>query len=459
MNTDNRELLDKPIKLLLMKYAIPSVISMLITSVYNIVDQIFLGQGVGYLGNTATNIAMPFVTLNLAVSLLIAVGCSSYMNLAMGRNDRQSASKAFGSAILLGCIFSLALGICGIIFVRPMAYMFGATPASMEYAVTYMRIISVGVIFTTPTTILNNAIRADGSPSFSMAATLVGALLNCVLDPLFIFIFKWGVAGAAWATVIGQIVSFVITALYIRKFKNIDFKREYISLKHSELAKILKQGSSSFVLQMSNVIVQVVMNNALRLWGEASIYGSDICIAALGITMKVNMIFNSIVLGFAIGQQPIIGFNYGAKQYKRAYDVYKYTTLITVVISFVGWLVFQLAPEVIISIFGQESALYNEFASMCLRIYLGAIFCAGFLISSSHMFQAIGKPIKSVVLTVLRQFALIIPLILILPHFFGVKGLLYSGLVTDIVSFVISLIFVWREKAEFDRLLSADISE
>lgn len=454
MTTGTNELLDKPIKPLLLKYAIPSVISMLINSIYNIVDQIFLGWGVGYLGNTATNIALPYVTLNLAVSLLIAVGCSSYMNLAMGRNERDSASRAFGSAILLGGIFSVALGLIGIFFARPMAYMFGATETSMSYAIEYMRIISVGVIFTNPTTILTNAIRADGNPNYSMIATMTGAILNCILDPLFIFVFKWGVAGAAWATVIGQIVSFILTAVYINKFKNFDFGKKYLTLKCKEISNVLKQGSSSFVLQLSNVIVQVVMNNSLRVWGAQSIYGSDICLAALGITMKVNMIFNSIVLGFAIGQQPIIGFNYGAKSYKRAFDTFKFTTLITVCISLVGWLLFQLAPNAIISIFGQESELYNEFATMCLQIYLGAIFCAGFLIPTSHMFQAIGKPNKSVILTLLRQFVIIIPLLLILPRFMGVNGLLYAGLITDVVSFVFSFVFVMKERKEFNGLIA-----
>lgn len=449
-NTNKTKTLQNPlgeekIPKLVAKYAIPSVISMLINAVYNIVDQIFLGHGVGFLGNTATNIALPFVTLSLAVSLLIGVGCSSYINLSLGRSEKEEASRAFCSSFILAFVFGVGLAALGLIFLKPLVYLFGATENSAEYAMQYMAVIAIGMPFNMPAILMNNAIRADGSPTYSMISISTGAILNCILDPLFIFVFKWGVFGAALATITGQIVSFILSLVYIKRFKTLEIKKEYFTLKSKCLKNVLHQGTSNFINQMSIVLVQVVMNNSLRVWGAQSIYGSDICLAALGVAMKVNNILISAITGIAIGQQPIVGYNYGAKKYDRAFEAYRFSAICASVLAVIGWGIFMLFPDKVVQIFGQEEALYSEFASMCINIVLAAVFLAGFQITTSNMFQAIGKPNLSAVLTLLRQPVVIVPLILILPRFFGVKGILYASSVTDVISFVFAVIFLLAE--------------
>ncbi len=446
-----RDLECEKIPKIVARYAIPSVVSMLINAVYNIVDQIFLGHGVGFLGNTATNIALPFVTLSLAFSLLIGVGCSSYMNLCLGRGQRETASRAFCSSFVLTLVAGVVMAVLGIVFLKPLVYLFGATEKSAQYAMEYMAVIAVGIPFNMPAVLLNNSIRADGAPAFAMVSISTGAILNCILDPLFIFVFHWDVFGAALATILGQIVSFFLSFSYIRKFKSIEIKREYFTLKNKNLKNVLHQGMSNFINQISIVLVQVVMNNSLRKWGAVSIYGSDVCIAALGVAMKVNNILISAITGIAIGQQSIIGHNYGAKNYKRAFDVYRFSATCATVLAVVGWGVFMLFPSEVVSIFGQEDELYTQFASMCINVFLSAIFVAGFQITTSNMFQAIGRPNISAILTMLRQLAIIIPLMLILPNFFGVKGLLYAGPLTDVISFVFSVIFLVGQKRTFGK--------
>ncbi len=436
---------------LVAKYAIPSMIAMLINAVYNIVDQIFLGHGVGFLGNTATNVTLPFVTLALAVSLLIGVGCSSYINLSLGRGKYEEASRAFCSSFVLALVCGLGIGVLGLIFLKPMAYLFGATESSLSYAMQYMAVIAVGTPFNMPTILLNNTIRADGAPTYAMISISTGAVLNCILDPLFIFVFHWGVFGAALATIIGQIVSFFLSLAYVKRFKTIEIKKEYFTLKNKGLKIVLHQGTSNFINQMSIVLVQVVMNNSLKKWGAMSIYGSDICLAALGVAMKVNNILISAITGIAIGQQSIVGYNYGAGNYKRVLATYRFSAMFAGVIAVAGWSAFMLFPERVVSIFGQEDALYNEFAIMCVNTFLSAVFLAGFQITTSNMFQAIGKPNKSAVLTLLRQPVVIIPLILILPKFFGVKGLLYSGPLTDVISAAFAAVFLAFEIKDLNK--------
>ncbi len=452
LNNDNPLGYEK-IPKLIMKYAVPSVISMLITAFYNIVDQIFIGRGVGYIGNTATNIAFPFVTFCLAIALLIGNGFSSYMNLRLGEGRRSEASRAFGSSILLATICGFVLSLIGFIFLNPLLYSFGATQNSFSYAYDYTSLLMIGLPFQTMTITMNNAIRADGSPRYSMISISSGSILNIVLDWLFVLGFGWGVKGAAVATVIGQLLSFVLTMLYIRRFKNIDVKKEYFTLKNKALFQTIGLGFSSFVIQFASVIVQVINNNVLKQYGIMSVYGADIPIAALGITMKVNMILISCLLGIAIGQQPIIGFNYGAGKYDRMLKAYFLATLIATGVAFAGWAVLMTCTQSIINIFGQEEALYNTFANLCIKRYLALVFTAGFGITTPHMFQAIGKPVISIIITLLRQIVILAPLAIILPKYLGIEGILYSCPITDFVTLIVSAVFVIIEVKKIKELM------
>lgn len=416
---------------LIMKFAVPCVIAFLVSAFYNIVDQIFIGQVVGYLGNAATNVAYPLVTFSIAGAVLIGDGCAANMSLKIGAGKREEVAGVFGNAFMLIIIVGIAFACVSFFFLEPFMLAFGATPTVLPYALDYTQIIVIGLPFSMISIMLNSSIRADGSPNYAMFAMLIGAVLNIGLDAWFMYGFGWGVRGAALATIIGQAVSFFFSLAYIRRFRNMKFERKDMKLHPRLFRASIALGLSSFITQIAIAIVQVVMNNTIATYGALSPYGSDIPLSALGIVMKVNMILISIILGIGVGAQPIWGYHYGAQHYRRVKSIYKISVLLASAISITGFLVFQFAPLGIINLFGQEDALYNEFATRCFQVFLLGVFLAGFQITTSIFFQAIGKPLKSAVLSLSRQTLFLIPLILILPMFFGVDGVLYAGPIAD----------------------------
>ncbi|MGB5822725.1 MAG: MATE family efflux transporter [Proteocatella sp.] len=430
---------------LLLKFAIPSVISMVVNALYNIVDQIFIGQGVGYLGNAATNVAFPLITIAMAIALMTGNGAAALYSLKLGAREEETASKTVGNAISMMIISGLGMLCMGLIFFKPLLYIFGATEAVMPYAIDYTRIIIIGLPFVITTVGLNAIIRADGSPKYSMYSMLIGAVINIILDPIFIFVFHMGVEGAAIATIIGQFVSLLFSLKYIRAFKSIKVTKDIFRLDKKIIGTIISFGASSFATQMAITLVQITINNTIRHYGALSIYGSDIPLSVIGIVMKVNMIIISIILGIAIGSQPIWGYNYGAKRYDRVKKTYKISVLIASVFSFAGLLVFQLFTQNVVNLFGSESLLYNEFAIKSFKIFLSGMFAVGFQIVSSIYFQAIGKPLKSAFLSMSRQAFLLAPLVVIMPMIFGIEGILYAGPMADIMSAVITSIFIIKE--------------
>jgi len=448
---------NEKISKLLVKFAIPSVVSMVVNALYNIVDQIFIGQGVGYLGNAATNVAFPFVTITMAVSLMTANGAAALYSLKLGSNDRESASDTIGNAVSIMLIAGIALFLSGMIFFKPLLKIFGATQAVMPYAIEYTRIIIIGLPFVVVSTGLNALIRADGSPKYSMYSMLSGAIINIVLDPLFIFVFNMGVEGAAIATIIGQFVAMILSLRYLGMFKNVIIKKEIFKIKKEIAAKIFSFGASSFVTQMSITLVQITINNTIRHFGDMSVYGTDIPLSVIGIVMKVNMVVTSVILGIAIGSQPIWGYNYGAGRFDRVKKTYRLSIASASVFSITGFIVFQIFTPQVVSIFGSESQLYNEFAVKAFRIFLSGIFVLGFQITSSIYFQAIGKPVKSAFLSLLRQVLLLAPLVVILPYLYGLDGLLYAGPIADITSAVITVLFVSYEMKNINKIKQESI--
>lgn len=430
---------------LLMKFAIPCVISMLVNSLYNIVDQIFIGQGVGFLGNAATNVAFPIVVISIAFSLLVGDGCAAFLSLKLGEHKMEEAAKGVGNAITMLVIMGITIFVVGSLFMTPLLKIFGATESVLPYAEDYTRIILVGIPFVAIGTGLNSIIRADGSPKFAMISMLVGALLNTILDPIAIFVLGWGVKGAALATIIGQIASFGISIYYLKHFKHISFHRGLLKLQGKVATTVMKFGISSFITQMAITVVMIVMNNSLKHYGALSPYGSDIPLSALGIVMKVNQIMISLLVGIAVGSQPILGFNYGAKNYKRVKQTYLTAVSIASVVSVVGFIVFQGATQSIVNLFGQAEGLYNEFAIKCFRTFLFLCMTSGFSIVSSIYFQAIGYPVKAAILSLSRQIGFLVPMIIVLPLFFGIDGILYAGPVADGLAFILSGIFVVYE--------------
>lgn len=436
--------IEKP-SLLLKKFAVPSIIAMVVSSLYNIVDQIFIGQGVGYLGNAATNVAFPLTTICLAISLLIGVGSASGLALELGSGNKNKAEtyakNALGMTFVIGLLYFVKI----IFFLQPMLKVFGATEDIMPYAVTYTRITSLGMPFLIATNVTSNLIRADGSPKYSMLCMVFGAVINTILDPLFIFVFNMGIAGAAWATVIGQIFSFILAIRYLKFFKSIDITGKIVEFKIKIWFKIASLGMSNSLNQIAITFVQIILNNSLIYYGAMSVYGSEIPLAGCGIVMKVNSILISVFVGLAQGSQPIIGYNYGAKKFDRVKKTYKLAVIISVCIAFFGFLIFQTIPEMIVVLFGKGDRLYIDFSVKFMRIFLFMITFTGVQIISSNFFSAIGKPSEGVFLSLTRQVIFLIPLLVILPKYFGLDGILFSGPISDTIAAIVCFSMVMNE--------------
>ena len=429
---------------LLKTFAIPCIISMVVNALYNMVDQIFIGWGVGYLGNGATNIVFPIVVICLAFSLMFGDGTSAYLSLRLGEKKKKEAEKGVGSGIVTGAIVSVILCILVLAFLPQLLNLFGCTEGLEKYAMEYGRVIAIGIPFMMVGTILNSIIRADGSPKYSMVSMVAGAVLNIILDP--IFIFDWGlnlgVTGAALATILSQFVTFILNVLYIRKFKTIKLSKETLKPDFKTAKNVAMLGISSFITQMAVVVVITVQNTIFKQYGELSKFGSEIPITVLGIVMKINQILNSIIIGIAVGSQPIVGYNYGAKNYARVKKTLLIVLGLSATVSTTAFILFQTIPEKLIGLFGSGDSLYNEFACIVFRTFLMLIIFNGIQIASGIFFQAIGKPSKSAFLTLSRQILFFTPVALILAKFYGVMGVIYAGPVTDGLAFCIAAILL-----------------
>lgn len=444
----------RPVKGLLFSFSIPAIISCLVNSVYNIVDQIFIGQGVGYLGNAATTIAFPLMTIIMAFATLIGSGGSAYAALRLGEGRKREALLTLNNLLVIAIGLGILLAATGLIFLKPILTLFGATETTMPYAIDYTSIVLMGVPFSVISIALSNMARTDGHPRMSMYGILIGAALNTVLDPIYIFVLDWGVKGAAIATITAQFVSTVVLCYYFLKKGNMCFTRRYMKPVGRVWYKIFSLGISSGITSLVACIMQVVMNNSLVYYGNQTEITGDVALSAMGIVMKIAMILASVCIGFGIGAQPILGFNLGAKKYTRVRHTYLLAVSIATGSILIGWAVCQLAPHLVLSLFGKENQTFTDFAVRCLRIYLGGIFCAGFQIVSTNYFQATGQPLKASLLSMLRQLILLIPLLLILPLFFGLNGLLYAGPCADIGSAVIVALFILPEMRKLNRRIA-----
>lgn len=431
----------------MVKFAVPSAIALLVNSLYNIVDQIFIGWGVGYLGNGATNIVFPITIIALALSMMIGNGGAAYLSLKLGEGRAQDAQRGVGNAVTLIVVVSIVLCAVFLAFIRPILTLFGATDILLPYALDYGYIIGAGLPFMMISASINSMIRADGSPKRAMSSMVVGAILNVILDPVFIFVFHTGVQGAAIATVIGQVASFVVSLAYLPRFKTVRLHADVFRLKAKTCASLATFGLSSFITQFAITIVMALTNNLLAIYGATSIYGAEIPLTATGIVMKVNQIMIAILLGIATGAQPIIGFNYGAKNFKRVRQALEISLIASEVVAVLAFLLFQFAPMSVVSLFGSEEGLYNEFAVMAFRIFLLLCPLTGFQTIAAVYLQAIGKPVKSAILSLARQIIFFVPAALILPKFLGVTGVLWTGPVADGLAFLLSLAFLLYERS------------
>lgn len=436
----------EPIGRLIVRFAVPSVIALLVNSLYNIVDQIFIGWGVGYLGNGATNIVFPITIVALALSMMIGNGGAAYLSLKLGEGKKEEARTGVGNAVSLVCVVSVVLAVVFLLWIDPILTLFGATDVLRPYALQYGFIIGLGLPFMMISAAINSMIRADGSPKYAMLSMVIGAIINVILDPVLIFIFHMGVQGAAVATVVGQVASFVVSVVYMPRFKTVQLHKNAFLLRAKTCGNIVVFGLSSFITQFAITIVMALTNNLLALYGAASVYGAEIPLTATGIVMKVNQIMIAILLGIATGAQPIIGFNYGARNYKRVKQALEIALIASEVVSVIAFLIFQFAPMSVVSLFGSEEGLYNEFAVMAFRIFLLLCPFTGFQTVTAVYLQAVGKPVKSAILSLARQIIFFVPAALILPVFMGVKGVLWTGPVADGLAFILSLAFLAYER-------------
>lgn len=441
----------QPVNRLLSQFAIPSIISMLVGSLYNIVDQFFIGQRVGELGNAATNIAFPLSTSCLALALLIGIGGSSAFNLAMGSGHEKRAVNIMGNAVVLLAGSGLVLSIITLLFLKPLLLFFGSPKAVLPYAMEYTKITAFGFPFLLLSTGGGHLIRADGRPRITMLCNLVGAVLNTILDALFVFGLNLGMSGAALATIIGQIVSGALAIGYLMHGKTVTIRRENLRIKWENVTRIASLGMAPCSNQVAMMVVQIIMNQSLKHYGSHSIYGENIPIACAGIITKVNMIFMSFVIGLSQGLQPIASFNYGAGKKGRVKEAYIKAISIGAVLAVIAFFMFQFFPRQIISIFGDGSELYYQFAIRYFHVFLFFTFVNFMQPITSNFFTAIGKPKVGSFLALTRQILFLLPLILLFPLFLEIDGIMYAGPVADCLAAVVCFIMVYRELRDFNQ--------
>lgn len=448
-NNQNRLLGEEKIGKLLLKFSIPSILSLLVSALYNIVDQIFVGNSeLGYLGNAATGIVFPILIIVQAFAWCISDGSAAFLSICQGKKDTKNAHHCIGTGLTSAFILSIIMMIICTIWKEPLLRLFGASDQTIGLAVDYFSIVLCFFPAFMLMNAMNAVIRADGSPTVSMLSMLVGAILNIILDPIFIFVLHWGIKGAAWATVIGQVVSFIISVIYYCKPKSFKLTKESFIPNFGVFSNALKLGISSFITQMSIVVISLVCNIMLAKYGALSVYGQDIPISVISIETKVFTIVINIVVGIILGGQPILGYNYGAKKYARVKQTYRTVLLATILVGLASTAIFELCPQVVIGIFGSaDDALYLEYAVRTFRVFLSLVTFTCIIKVSAIFFQAVGKPVYAVIASLTRDIICFVPLVIIIPAMFernqsgsGINGLLFASPAADIIGIIMTLI-------------------
>lgn len=435
----------EPIGKLILKYSLPAIASSLVSSVYNIVDQIFVGNKIGEQGNAATNVAFPLVMIVTTLAMTFGAGSSASFSLYLGQKEEKKAKSIVGNGMTLMIFCGIIIAVISQILLRPILTAFGGRGQTLEYAIEYTRILAFGFPLAILGTGASQLIRADGSPRYAMVSTMSGAVLNCILDPIFIFGLDMGMSGAALATVIGQLVSGILILAYFTRFKTFRLQgKDFVPQKRS-IVQIIRLGVAAGANQLAVTLVQIVMNNTLGYYGEHSAYGRDIPLACVGIISKVNSIFNGVIFGISQSTQPILGYNYGARNYERVKAAFKKAVVIVTGISTAAFCCFQIFPRQIIGIFGQGDALYYEFALRYFHIFLFCTFIVGAQILCAQFFPSIGKGGIGTVVSLSRQVFFLLPLVIVFPLIWGIDGVLWAGPIADGLSGILALLLVRRE--------------
>lgn len=444
---------EEKVSKLLLKFSVPCILSLLIGALYNIADQIFIGNSsIGFLGNTATTVVYPITVITLAFALFFGDGTAAFLSLCQGKKDTAKIHKSVGNMLICSLIVSALIMLIVGFGMDSILYKFGATDNSFSLAKDYCKIVLIGVPFYMISTALGSIIRADGNPKFAMISMLLGAIINIVLDPILIFVFNLGIKGAAFATITGQIISFIFSISYLFKAKTFKLSLQSFVLDFKLIIIFCKLGISSFLTQISIVIMSVVSNYVLKKYGLLSEYGGDIPVAVYGIVMKIYQIVISIVIGVAAGGQPIIGYNFGAAKFARVKKTYKYIIITSLIVSTIFFVLFESVPAFVIGLFGSESELYVKFGNMTLRIYLLLIIFTCTMKVSAIFLQALGNPLKSMLLSLVRDIVILVPLTLILPISMGIEGVLWAAPISDIFGIILTIVLVATEMKKINRI-------
>ena len=442
---NNNPLETEPIAKLLIRYSVPTTLTLMVNYLYNIVDQIFVGQGVGITGMAAINVAFPLSILVNAIALLLGDGCAANVSLCLGRREQETADRIFSHAVTWivtsGVVMALLCGVLAPQIVR----LFGSTDTAYGESLAYMRTIAWGIPFQLICPAFAAIIRADGAPQYTMKCMMLGAAINLILDPVFIFPLHMGVVGAGIATVIGQVAAGTFCLLYLRRLQTVQLRRGALRPTWTLTRRILKLGFPSLLTQGLTALVQIVLNNLMRVCGAASVYGSDIALSVYGMMMKVYQIAHSMFVGVSSAIQPINGYNFGAGNYDRVRKTYRLATGIALVISVLWWLVFLLFPRQIALLFVSDNLTYLDCAQHVFRLYMLAFCLYGVHMTTASFFQGIGKPVKSLVIPLIRQGVLLIPLALLLSPRWGLDGALLAAPIADALTCLLCVLLAWLE--------------
>lgn len=441
----SRQLGEIPVPKLLLKFSVPAIVGMVVNALYNIVDRIFIGNGVGSLGIAGITVSFPVMLVIMAFSMLIGVGANSLIAIRLGQKRNEDAEAILGNAVSLLITISLTITVLGLSLLDPMLKLLGASEQILPYAKDYLQIILLGAVFQSTGMGVNNFIRSEGNPKIAMYSMLIGAVINTVLDPIFIFVFNWGMKGAALATILAQAASAIWVFSYFLKGKSmLKIRRKNLFIQPSLTSNIIALGSAPFAMQLAASLLNFIMNRSL------ASYGGDIAISSMGIVNSIVTMIIMPIFGINQGSQPIIGYNYGAKNYRRVKETYKLAVLYATVIVTLGFLVTRLFPYQLVSLFTSKDQELIAFSIVVIKRYLVFLPVIGFQIVSSNYFQAIGKPKYSAFLGLSRQVLILIPALLILPRFFGLEGVISAGPLADITSSVLTGIFVFLEMKKLD---------
>ncbi|MBO6119991.1 MAG: MATE family efflux transporter [Lachnospiraceae bacterium] len=460
----NGNLAREKVSKLLMSYSVPCIISLLVGALYNIVDQIFIANAsyLGSYGNAANTVVFPLTVIALAVAVMIGDGCCTYVSINLGMNKKENVKLSIGNSIIITIFSSVVIMLTYLIFSNQIITMFGGTVnnETFEFAKEYFYYITIGIPFYMFGQAMNPIIRADGSPKFAMLSTVAGAITNLILDPVFIYMFRWGMMGAAVATVIGQIVTVILAIYYLCNMKIVKLEKQSFVLNISIVKNTIILGVTSFLSQISLVAAMAAVNNMIRKYSLqdqvfSQVQYAQIPMAVVGIVMKFFQIVISIVVGMAAGSIPVVGYNIGAKLYKRVKDIFILLLKAETIVGIISFIIVEVFPKFLINIFGatNESIYYTEFAIKSFRIYLCMIIFACINKATFIFLQAMGKAKESMILSMVREIVFGVGFALLLPQYFGLDGVLYSMPLSDLLTFIIAIYLICKVMKEFNKNL------